>query len=99
MKIEGNRVVSKMGDVLAEKINGVWESKEQHVLDFINSQGEEKPKPKPKAKKKKAEPKEEYELEMVRARDENGHFIADDPETEVNEAWVVKTIKKVVKKK
>jgi hypothetical protein len=36
---------------------------------------------------------------MVRARDENGHFIADDPSTpDVNEAWVVKTVKKVVKK-
>jgi hypothetical protein len=36
---------------------------------------------------------------MERARDENGHFIADDPDTEVNEAWVVKTIKKAVKGK
>ena len=36
---------------------------------------------------------------MERARDENGHFIADDPNTEVNEAWVVKTIKKAVKGK
>jgi hypothetical protein len=36
---------------------------------------------------------------MERARDENGHFIADDPDTEVNEAWVVKTVKKVFKKK
>ena len=33
------------------------------------------------------------ELEMVRARDKNGHFIADDPDTEVNEAWVVKNKK------
>ena len=38
-------------------------------------------------------------LEIVRARDENGHFIADDPSTpDVNEAWVVKTVKKVIKK-
>ena len=43
--------------------------------------------------------KTDAELEMVRARDENGHFIADDPDTEVNEAWVVKTVKKVTKKK
>jgi len=42
---------------------------------------------------------EETELVMERARDENGHFIADDPDTEVNEAWVVKTVKKVFKKK
>ena len=32
------------------------------------------------------------DLEIVRARDENGHFIADDPSTpDVNEAYVVKT--------
>ena len=27
---------------------------------------------------------------MERARDEKGHFIADNPDTEVNEAWVKK---------
>ena len=32
------------------------------------------------------------DLEIVRARDENGHFIADDPSTpDVNEAYVVKS--------
>ena len=40
------------------------------------------------------------DLEIVRARDENGHFIADNPDTpDVNEAWVVKTVKKATKKK
>jgi hypothetical protein len=58
--------------------------------------GMDKPKKKPAPKKKSKV--EETELVMERARDENGHFIADDPETEVNEAWVVKTIKKVLKK-
>ena len=62
-------------------------------------------KPKKKAGPVKANPKktkakvEETELVMERARDVNGHFIADDPDTEVNEAWVVKTVKKVFKKK
>ena len=57
------------------------------------------PKPRAKKKAKKEEPEYEETLEMVRARDENGHFIADDPSTpDVNEAWVVKTVKKVVKK-
>jgi hypothetical protein len=38
--------------------------------------------------------------EVVRARNEDGHFIADDPATpDVNEAWVVKTVKKAVKNK
>lgn len=50
-------------------------------------------------KKSKPLPKQETELVMERARDKNGHFIADDPDTEVNEAWVVKTVKKVLKRK
>ena len=89
MKLEGDKVVDHIGTVLAEKIRGEWHTKNPEVLEFIQEQE--------KAPKKKAKVKE-TELEMVRARDENGHFIADDPDTEVNEAWVVKTIKKVVKK-
>jgi hypothetical protein len=94
MKLEGNRVIGPRGDVLAEKVYGQWQTKDAAVLDFLA--GQDKPKKKA-APKKKAKVKEE--LEMVRARDENGHFIADDPTTEVNEAWVVKTAKKVLKKK
>ena len=53
--------------------------------------------PAPKAKKDVVV---EDTLEVVRARDENGHFVADDPSTpDVNEAWVVKTVKKAAKKK
>lgn len=88
MRLEGNRVIGHMGDVLAEKVYGVWESKDPAVLEFIASQETKKP-------VKKVEEK----LEMVRARDEDGQFIADDPETpDVNEAWIVKTVKKVKKK-
>lgn len=94
MKLEGNRVIGPRGDILAEKIYGEWQSKDPAVLDFINSQD----KPVKKATKKKAAPVVEETLEMERARDENGHFIADDPTTEVNEAWVVKTVKKVIKR-
>ena len=94
MKLEGDRVIGARGDVLAEKIYGEWQTKDPAVLDFIA--GNDKPKKKA-APKKKA--KVEEELVMERARDENGHFIADDPDTEVNEAWVVKTAKKVLKKK
>ena len=94
MKIVGDKVVNHRGGVLGKKVRGVWKSKDKKVLAFIAEQ-EAKPKPKKKAAPKKTEEK----LEMVRARDENGHFIADDPDTEVNEAWVVKTAKKVLKKK
>ena len=89
MKLEDDKVVDHIGTVLAEKIRGEWHTKNPEVLEFIQEQE--------KAPKKKAKV-EETKLEMVRARDENGHFIADDPDTEVNEAWVVKTVKKVLKK-
>lgn len=93
MRIVGSRVIGHMGDVLAEKIYGKWESKDSAVLDFIKAQ--DKPTKKPKAK-----PVVEEELELVRARDEDGQFVADDPSTpDVNEAWVVKTVKKVAKRK
>ena len=35
MRIAGNRVLGHMGDVLAEKIYGQWESKDPTVLQFI----------------------------------------------------------------
>ena len=42
---------------------------------------------------------EDDEVVRVRARDENGAFIADDPTTpDVNEAWVTKAAKKVKRK-
>jgi len=92
-KLEGDKVVSPRGDVLAEKVYGEWQTKDAAVLDFLA--GEDKPKKKTKPKTKaKATP----DPVLERARDENGHFIADDPTTEVNEAWVVKTAKKVLKK-
>lgn len=94
MKLEGDKVIGHRGDVLAEKIRGEWHTKDPAVFEFINSN--DKPAKKAPAKKK-VEVAEE--LVMERARDENGHFIADDPDTEVNEAWVVKTAKKVLKKK
>tara|TARA_R110000851_G_scaffold205459_1_gene357483 strand:- start:576 stop:791 length:216 start_codon:yes stop_codon:yes gene_type:complete len=50
-------------------------------------------------KAKKLEP--QAEVEKVRARDEDGHFIADNPETPENEAWVEKkpAVKKAAPKK
>ena len=90
MRLEGNKVVDHIGTVLAEKIRGEWHTKDNAVLQFIMA-----------TEVQDSEPvaKEEYELEMVRARDDKGHFIADDPNTpDVNEAWVVKTVKKVIKK-
>ena len=91
-KLEGDRVLSTRGDVLAEKVYGEWQTKDAAVLDFLA--GQDKPKKKTTPKKKQVQ----EELAMERARDKNGHFIADDPTTEVNEAWVVKTVKKVIKK-
>ena len=80
-------VTTKRGDVLAGKDPyGGYYVNDSNIQDIIS-----KP-------VKKAIPEEE--LEMVRARNEDGHFIADDPATlDVNEAWVVKTVEKAVKKK
>jgi len=86
MRLENDRVVDHIGTVLAEKIRGEWHTKDDSVMQFIlASEG--------------GDPvlQDEDELEMVRARNDKGHYIADDPTTEVNEAWIVKTIKKVVK--
>ena len=46
-------------------------------------------------------PPDEEEVEvLVRARDEKGAFIPDDPSTpDVNEAWIKKVAKKVARKK
>ena len=86
MRLENDKVVDHIGTVLAEKIRGEWHTKDNAVMKFILTlEG--------------GDPilEEEVELEMVRARNEKGHYIADDPTTEVNEAWISKTIKKVIK--
>ncbi len=41
----------------------------------------------------------EVVTEMVRARNDQGHYIADDPSTPENEAWVEKPKKKAAPKK
>jgi hypothetical protein len=88
-------VTTKRGDVLAGKDPyGGYFIMDSQIQDIVSK----KPAPKKAAPKKKVISEEE--LEMVRARDEDGKFIADDPTTtDVNEAWVVKTVKKAVKKK
>ena len=85
MRLENNKVVDHIGTVLAEKIRGEWHTKDNAVMQFILTlEG--------------GDPilEEGDELEMVRARNDKGHYIADDPDTEVNEAWEVGTKKKVV---
>jgi len=43
---------------------------------------------------------QDTETVRVRARNEKGQLVGDDPSTpDVNEAWVVKTVKKAMKKK
>ena len=92
LKLEGDKVINHRGDVMAEKIRGQWETKEPSVLEFIESLD------KPKKKKAKKPAVEEAEVEVVRARDEDGKFIPDDPATpEVNEAWIARLKKKVTK--
>jgi hypothetical protein len=100
--------ITKLGYMVLDKGNAVMDMSTKEMVLTTDAEGNRitevaeikailgMDKPKKKTKKKKVE---ETELVMERARDENGHFIADDPDTEVNEAWVVKTVKKVLKKK
>ena len=39
------------------------------------------------------------ETEMVRARNDKGHYIADDPDTPKNEAWTNKVVNKFLGRK
>jgi len=91
MKLEGNRVLSDDNKVIAEKERGYgdWISKDDSVsiseiLDFVNGSVTEEV--------------EVEETEMVRARNDKGHYISDDPDTPENEAWTTKIVKKIVGK-
>lgn len=87
-------ITTKRGDVLAGKdpYGGYYVS--DSMVQAILSKPVEKKKVEPV---KKQIPKEE--LELVRARDEDGKFIADDPATpNVNEAWTKRIKKRVTKK-
>ena len=88
MKLEGNRVLSDDNKVIAEKERGYgdWISKDDSIsisdiLDFVNGSVKEEV--------------EIKETEMVRARNEKGHYISDDPNTPENEAWTTKVVKKI----
>ena len=90
MRLEGNRVLSDDNKVIAEKERGYgdWISKDDSVsiseiLDFVNGSVTE----------------EVEETEMVRARNEKGHYIADDPDTPENEAWTAKVVNKFLGRK
>ena len=91
MRLEGNRVLSDDNKVIAEKERGYgdWISKADSVsisdiLDFVNGSVTEEV--------------EVEETEMVRARNEKGHYLSDDPNTPENEAWTTKVVKKITGK-
>jgi hypothetical protein len=92
MRLEGNRILSDDNKVIAEKERGYgdWISRDNSVsisdiLDFVNGSV--------------AEEVEVEETEMVRARNEKGHYIADDPDTPENEAWTAKVVNKFLGRK
>ena len=92
MKLEDNRILSDDNKVIAEKERGYgdWISRDDSVsisdiLDFVNGSV--------------VEEVEVEETEMVRARNEKGHYIADDPDTPENEAWTAKVVNKFLGRK
>ena len=92
MRLEGNRILSDDNKVIAEKERGYgdWISRDDSVsisdiLDFVNGSV--------------VEEVEVEETEMVRARNEKGHYIADDPDTPENKAWTAKVVNKFLGRK
>jgi hypothetical protein len=84
MKLKGDKVLSDKNKVIAQKVNGDWATKDDSVSIFTILDF--------------VKDAEVEEVEMVRARNEKGHYIADDPDTPENEAWTTKVIKKVTGK-
>ncbi len=84
MKLKGDKVLSDKNKVVAQKVNGDWATKDDSVSIFTILDF--------------VKDAEVEEVEMVRARNEKGHYIADDPDTPENEAWTTKVIKKVTGK-
>ena len=79
--ISADQVINSRGDVMGQcDPYGGFVCSVQEIMDIVYAP-KETPKP---AKPVKKENKKKY----VRARDEDGHFVADDPETlDINEAW------------
>ena len=84
MKLKGTKGLSDKNKVIAENINGDWVSKDDSVSIFTILDF--------------VKDAEVEETEMVRARNEKGHYIADDPDTPENEVWTTKIVKKVTGK-
>tara|TARA_R110002153_G_scaffold159065_1_gene311211 strand:+ start:443 stop:751 length:309 start_codon:yes stop_codon:yes gene_type:complete len=82
--ISADQVINSRGDVIGQcDPYGAFICDVKEIMDIVCPPTPVKPNPdlptKPKTKTKK---------KYVRARNEDGHFIADDPETlDINEAW------------
>jgi len=89
--VEPNIITTTRGDVMAAiDPYGEVSCKYEDIKVILNTTVEE-----PKIKEETKE-----EIELVRARNEKGQLVADDPTTpDVNEAWVAKPKKKTSKKK
>ena len=80
----------------AEDAYGNVQCKDPNVTELCR-QAEAKPAAKKKATKKAAPVVQDEEMEevAVRARNDKGHYVKDDPSTpDVNEAWTTKVVKK-----
>ncbi len=95
---ESGCVRDSMGNqAAAEDAYGNVQCKDPNVTELCR-QAEAKP---VKANKKAAPVVQDEEMEEVevRARNDKGHYIKDDPDTPENEAWTTKMVKKVKGKK
>ena len=98
---ESGCVRDSMGNqAAAEDAYGNVQCKDPNVTELCRQEEAKPVKKKKKATPKKVEPTPEPEVEemeevTVRARNEKGHYIKDDPDTPENEAWTTKLVKKV----
>ncbi len=94
---ESGCVRDSMGNqAAAEDAYGNVQCKDPNVTELCR-QAEAKPVAKKKKVTKKAASVVDEDMEevTVRARNEKGHYIKDDPDTPENEAWTTKMVKKV----
>jgi hypothetical protein len=83
--VSADQVINSRGDVMGQcDPYGGFICDVKEIMDIVCAPKEVKPNIDLSQAPKVAKKKKKY----VRARDEDGHFVADDPETlDINEAW------------
>jgi hypothetical protein len=92
MTLEQMNEITKLGYMVLDKGNAVMDMSTKEMVLTTDAEGNH-------ITKVEAIQNILGTVEKVRARNNKGHYIKDDPNTPENEAWTTKIIKKVKKKK